>query len=1016
MIDKHVIKNYGKKDTFSSFLPGIAGVKGIPLWCFYVNRGQGVVSFGYEDKNHSIMEFYPAHQAYYNVTRSGFRTFIKKNGIYFEAFKNDSETEMHIYQNKLEIIEKNQEHNLEISIKYYILPNEEIGSLVREVRIKNLDTKVCDLEVIDGMPQIIPCGITLDLMKEMGQTVKAWMTASDVNGAAYYKVRSSIVDSASVTEQKAGNFAFAFDDNKKILNSIVDPKVVFDYDNSLENPINFINKSLKELNEIEQVRENELPTAFFTQAKKLPENEVMVFNEVIGYVEDTDVLKEFIAKELDSVYFLVKEAEANQLVTDLTKTIETESNNSDFDKYAKYTYMDNILRGGYPIKLTKNKTFYTYSRKHGDLERDYNFFSMTAENYSQGNGNYRDVNQNRRNDNFFSPIIKEDNIKLFYNLIQVDGYNPLVIEKQSFKLNKNLELDDHLSSFLVNSFTPGSLSKFLNDGNYENSQQLFELILDNSELNIAYDFKEGYWSDHFTYNLDLIEEYLNIYPEKEVELMLDNSYKFAAISAEVNPRSIRYVKTDKGIRQYNAITDIEQNNYWHLSNKEEVKSTLIQKLILLSSVKFASLDPYGFGIEMEGGKPGWYDALNGLPGIFGSSMNETYEVLRNTRYLIRVLNKLDGKLTLIKPLIELIVNLSKIINQEKYQLRNELSVFSFWDKISLAREEYRDQVYHLEIENGQIDVSQLIIYMEEMEEILTVRINLAVEYNDNIPPSYFYYDVVNYLTKPEIVVESFKINKVANFLEGPVHYLKLLQDQKTRSEVYQRVKNSDLYDEKLNMYKVNASLKDMTYEIGRCKSFSPGWLENESIWLHMEYKYLLQVLKAQQYQEFFNDFNKMLVCFLDEDVYGRSILENSSFIVSSANNNKELHGRGFVARLSGSTAEFLSIYKSMMFGDEIFTYCNDLEFQLSPNIPKNLIKDDLTLTTTLLSKTKIKYHFVEKYDVTSLNSKCLSYTLTSFDNEVIKVNDSKVVGEIANDIRELKFKEILVKVGKINEI
>ena len=44
--EKFLIENYGKKGTFASFLPGISGEKGIPIWCYYVNRGQCVVSFG----------------------------------------------------------------------------------------------------------------------------------------------------------------------------------------------------------------------------------------------------------------------------------------------------------------------------------------------------------------------------------------------------------------------------------------------------------------------------------------------------------------------------------------------------------------------------------------------------------------------------------------------------------------------------------------------------------------------------------------------------------------------------------------------------------------------------------------------------------------------------------------------------------------------------------------------------------------------------------------------------------
>ena len=37
--EKFLIENYGKKSTFASFLPGISGEKGIPIWCYYVNRG-----------------------------------------------------------------------------------------------------------------------------------------------------------------------------------------------------------------------------------------------------------------------------------------------------------------------------------------------------------------------------------------------------------------------------------------------------------------------------------------------------------------------------------------------------------------------------------------------------------------------------------------------------------------------------------------------------------------------------------------------------------------------------------------------------------------------------------------------------------------------------------------------------------------------------------------------------------------------------------------------------------------
>lgn len=98
--------------------------------------------------------------------------------------------------------------------------------------------------------------------------------------------------------------------------------------------------------------------------------------------------------------FCREKEQCEQLVQELTKDIQTHTGNEDFDAYCAYTYMDNLLRGGYPIPLGHSKIFHVYSRKHGDLERDYNYFSMLPEFFSQGNGNFRDVNQNRRLESF----------------------------------------------------------------------------------------------------------------------------------------------------------------------------------------------------------------------------------------------------------------------------------------------------------------------------------------------------------------------------------------------------------------------------------------------------------------------------------------------------------------------------------------------------------------------------------------------------------------------------------------
>ena len=264
---KDVIENYGKKSAFSSFLPGIAGIKGTPMWAYYVNRGQAIVSFGVQDKDHGIMEFYPAHTAYQTVSRTGFRTFLKVDGKYQEAFKTADEAQkMTVFMNALSLEDSLEDVNVKIS--YTTLPGEEIASLMRVVEITNKSAGVKKVEVIDGMPALVPYGVGQESLKMMMQTTKAWMQVEDVeSGCPYYRVRVSMEDSAVVKKIDGGNFATARLASGEVLPAIVDPSIVFDYDLSLTNAEGFIATDLNDLVKKHQITSNEMPCAFFATSK-----------------------------------------------------------------------------------------------------------------------------------------------------------------------------------------------------------------------------------------------------------------------------------------------------------------------------------------------------------------------------------------------------------------------------------------------------------------------------------------------------------------------------------------------------------------------------------------------------------------------------------------------------------------------------------------------------------------------------------------------------------------------------
>lgn len=1031
------IENYGKKSPFASFLPGISGVKGIPIWCFYVNRGQGVVSFGVENKDHAIMEFYPAHQAYQNVKTTGFRTFIKKDGKVLEAFQNEEIAHrMSIAMNGLELEEDNREWGIRTNVAYFTLPGEKFGALVRKVRITNIDTKAIHLEILDGMPACIPYGVSQEDMKMMGQTIKAWMQVEQEAGVPFIRVRASTVDSAAVSEVNGGNFSIGSLSDGTRLKAITDPEIVFSYDLSMGRPVGLIEHGIKELTMLPQVTENIVPCIFYGTEADLQAGEDITLYQMVGQVENRDLLRQFAERKLDTAYYDNKKAEAENLVDDLCRHIRTKTADKDFDAYCEYTYMDNVLRGGYPMQLTGDKVFYVYSRKHGDLERDYNFFSMLPEFYSQGNGNFRDVNQNRRCDTFFAPFVGDENIRIFYSLIQPDGYNPLGVEKVTYILKPEKteeifhdvpdETRRHLTQALGEPFTPGALYREL-DSMWDAEEQkddFFGQVMREAEGVVNGRFLEGYWSDHWTYNLDLLENYLSVFPEREEELLYEKKYTYYKPQAKVRKRAERCVKTEKGIRQYHAIDHTDEKDGSLMRSNcgkgDVIYVTLMEKLLLLSVTKFTTLDAYGMGVEMEGGKPGWYDALNGLPGLFGSSMAESCELARNLEYTIQALKRYPRDVELSKELAGLIQQTERIVAEERQALLNDEKVLSFWNKANVAKERYRDQVYEgLTGETVVLHAAYLAGVLEEWYTVVRAGIKKACDRTEGadkgiICPTYFTYRVTRYDEYENgkmtcVLPLDFEVQAVPLFLEGPVRYLKLDNTAVKKKMLYEQVKKSDLYDRNLSMYKVNASLENASYELGRARAFTPGWLENESIWLHMEYKYLLELLKSGMYDEFFADFHKAAIPFLDEEVYGRSIYENSSFIASSKNPNKKYHGKGFVARLSGSTVEFLNMWTIMMFGRNPFTVQGgELVLQLEPALPEYLVEAGQTVEAVFLGETKVTYRIGDKKDYFPGEYVITECELEYKDGSVMNAGQFEIRGKLAQDVRSGLVKEIRV--------
>jgi hypothetical protein len=981
------LPNFQQARPFSSFLPGIAGTLGIPLWVFYVNRGQAIAGFGVESKDHPIMEFQPARKAYEQTGALGFRTFINlrrgKQTKYYEPFASwhasEVTREMLVGMNEVEIRETHPGLGLETSVVYFIVPAQPFAALARRVTFRNLGVKPLELELLDGMPALVPFGTNDSALKNMARTIEAWMQVEHLETRIpFYKLRASAGDSAEVSAIEAGNFALAFSADGERLPALADPVTVFGFDTAFTHPQNFTTLGLDSVLSATQTLEGRTPCAFFAAKLTLNPAETQTVNSLYGMVASFPLIEAQAAKLTSNDFFETSLAQARQLAQTITEPIATQSASPLFDAYCRQTFLDNVMRGGWPLILGGKHVYHVYSRKHGDMERDYNYFVLAPEYYSQGNGNYRDVNQNRRADVFFEPRVADFNIRAFASLIQSDGYNPLVVQGASFSLPAEkrevilakFDSAPALAKILTAPFTPGKLLTAAIEAGLPEPVEFLETVLAQSEQHLRAEFGEGYWVDHWTYILDLLDSYLAIYPDKKADLLFDSQpLPFYDSPEVVQPRRERYVLSGGKPRQLNALRkDPEkatliaargENVYWARTQNgqgELFRLNLFGKLNLLALLKFATRDPFGMGIEMEAGRPGWYDALNGLPGMFGSSMPETYELLRLVNFLLASLKETPRESELPREAEMLLAAIRAHANSDP---------LTAWNALSDAREAYRTATrLGFEGDTLRLDAVTLTELLRGMQASLLNGIQRAAALSEDVPPTYLACEPVEYDVLDEndsagrrsIAVKSFKPVPLPLFLEGPVRQMKILTGTDA-AKLHKAVRDSHLYDDKLGMYRVNASLEDQPHDIGRARAFSPGWLENGSIWLHMSYKYLLELLRARLYRQFFAELPTNLVPFMDPAVYGRSPLENSSFIVSSAHPDESLHGGGFVARLSGSTAEFLSMWQLMMSGHQPFIVQNgELQLALKPILPGAWFDAEGKLSFRLLGKTLVTYH------------------------------------------------------------
>jgi hypothetical protein len=1160
---RYVVRNFDARSTFSNFLPGLAGVFGKPVWSFYVNRGQGIASFGLASKDFPMLEFMTANKAYQMTPFVGFRTFLqgtrgghgKKGGVSFlmEPFspanskvdlKNEEddkpERTMYVGTNEMEIEEVDDVHGVTTAVKYFVLPEEDFAALVRRTTITNTGDDDLTLSALDGLAKLEPTGGKLQWgLKNIGRTLEGWMGVyhgDDTLTLPFYRMSTEPSDTASVKIEKAGHYCISFiEETGDLLPIVYDTEKVFGFSTTLQDPSGLLSRTVEDIVSNPQYGDAKTSSAFAAvQKAMLAPGESITVTSFYGKAEAVEDLPKIAKIVSEEGYVEERFERAREMMNDLTASVETHTANHLFNGAIKQNYLDNSLRGGMPLLLgdldeksrmsnadedPRLKVYHVFSRIHGDLERDYNDFNIdrecsccdwslpaylllfswnlislcsifhtTATYFSQGPGNYRDVAQNRRNDVIFSPRIGAFVVKQFLSFIQADGYEPLTVEAVAY-LVEDPNLAARVASMIAANdksvkiiqdiirggiFRPGQLFNLFDQLGVElavtNQEAIDEIMAIATATPMAV-YGSGYWADHWEYYLDLIEAYTSIYPDGEESLMYDTELRYFFSTATVKPRSEKYVVDytfdgkSKHVLQLDA-TEFDEDKVkeqaafrnvttglianeanWQRTGKggkgRAFTSSPIAKLFLLGTMKYAMRDAYGMGVEYEGGRPGWNDAMNGLAGMVGSGMPETFELSELLKYVLDVVTKYQRPIVVPSELGNMVDTINDALEEleasgyeDSYELSSEVpdDLFKYWDTVAAARESYRNEVqYYFSGNTTEISAEDAIEMLTNWYDQVQLGIARAMKIGSKgidddgtsgVPPSYFSYNITDWtLTKkknakglPLANAKAMSVGVFPLFLEAPVRYMKLINDDGEKMlDMYNKVLNSGLRDDGLKMYYLSADLTGQSYDMGRMMAFAAGWLENQSIWMHMSYKYYLQLIRGKLYDQFYSEMRGGgMLPFMDPNVYGRSLMECSSFIASSAFKDPSIVGRGFLARLSGSTAEFLSIWRLMFIGPNPYIMNDDgsVEMQLIPALPLWLFEDlendaegkrddegNLVVSYKLFASIMVTYHNTlgtDLYDVSPTK-----YIVTMTDGSTVEVEGATIPTETAIKIRKM---------------
>ncbi len=548
-------------------------------------------------------------------------------------------------------------HDLRLAFRYTWSTAAEFG-FIRHCELLNLGTKTQDVEVVDGLQNILPAGTPRFTQTNSSNLVDAykWTELDESTGLAFLTLYSGITDRAEPCESLRATTAFCLGlEHYKVLISSnqlqafragktpeqenhrrgIRGAYFANFEHSLAGGESgewrfVLNTEQSQIDAValrERLRtpgriEAEITASVAAGSERLAK--IMAASDAFQATAEENVTVHHYANVLFNVLRGgVFDDQYNVSSRDFRRTIK-HFNESVFERHVDLLsglpdrlrfdeLLSHIKASGDPqlLRLTLEYLPITFGRRHGDPSRPWNHFAIRlkdehGEDLLSYQGNWRDIFQNWEALAFSYPGFVENMIAKFVNASTVDGYNPYRITKEG--IDWEVEEPDNPWSYI------------------------------------------GYWGDHqIIYLLKLLELSRKFHPGTLRQLLREPVFSYANVPYRIkslddllqDPKSTVLFDDELADQIESRVAALGADGKLVLDDNGQVyQVNLLEKLLVPLLAKLGNLVVDG-GIWLNTQRPEWNDANNALVGQ-GLSMVTLYYMRRYISFLQELLAEETG--------------------------------------------------------------------------------------------------------------------------------------------------------------------------------------------------------------------------------------------------------------------------------------------------------------------------------------------------------------------------------------